>query len=51
MWSNASIARQHDSLNLKAGEKIEVMYVKDYKTTYGGKGRDIRIGVDRKEKK
>ena len=43
MWSNASILRQYKTLELKEGDHIEVTYVEDYETSYGNKGREIKI--------
>ena len=49
MWSNAAIKRQQESLDLKEGEQIRITYVKDYKTSFGQTGRDIKIAVNRKK--
>jgi len=51
MWSNSAIKRQQESLDLKEGEQIQITYVKDYKTSFGQKGRDIKIAVNRNGKK
>lgn len=47
VWSNASIKRQHDFLDLKTTDKIRLTYVKDYKTSHGKPGREIKVEVDR----
>ena len=47
MWSNASIKRQQENFDLVVGDHIEFTYVKDYDTSFGQKGRQIRIRVKR----
>jgi hypothetical protein len=51
MWSNASIKRQQNTLELKEGEHIRLTYIKDYETQFGQKGRQIKVEVNRESKK
>lgn len=47
LYSNTSILRQYQNLDLKVGEKVRFTYVKDYPTQSGNKGRQIVVEVDR----
>ena len=47
VWSNAAIKRQHLNLELKEGDKVRFTYVDDYETSFGQKGRNVRVAVDR----
>jgi uncharacterized protein YbaA (DUF1428 family) len=47
VWCNASMLRQHKSLNIQEGDEIKLKYVDDYETNFGNKGRKITMAVKR----
>ena len=47
LWSNASLRRQHEELQLREGEKIKLVYENTYKTKQGKTGRNIKLNVYR----
>lgn len=47
VWSNASIFRQHEQLDLVEGDEVRFTYMKDYPGQGGKVGRDIKVEVNR----
>lgn len=46
-WCNASMLRQHKSLDIKEGDEIKLRYVGEYDTGHANKGKQIKVAVKR----